>query len=232
MGSFEVAVFTTSDLYWDCSSEFGDGYEARDIAAEFIEGAFSRSTNHTVTVLKPDTRVSAPQEQINDSFKAQPPCSGPIGTWEDLRDWWDYWVNDAACKDPHTEAADCNLLLTGASGGGLGGPREACAGGAFTIANNYDSYQNWDDQPAFNQVDTVLEELGHTLVSDMSNEDDGTIPHDSGRLYEHNGTYAITPIGITGDTDYNNCNEYVNKSRWDENAWEARYSPCTEEHFS
>lgn len=72
MGSFEVAVFTTSDLYWDCSSEFGDGYEARDIAAEFIEGAFSRSTNHTVTVLKPDTRVSAPQEQINDSFKAQP----------------------------------------------------------------------------------------------------------------------------------------------------------------
>ncbi len=133
---------------------------------------------------------------------------------------------------------DCNLLLTAASGGGLGGPREACAGGSFVLAEAYDEYRPWGAEPAFNKVDTLLEELGHTLVHGMEDRDygeeggDGVGAHDSGTLYEHDGTYAITPIGISGDTRYNNCGERVDKDRWNGDAWEARYSECTERYFT
>lgn len=241
MSQFEIGLYTSDALYYDCNNEFGNGYEGVDRAAEFIEGAFNRSSSHSVTVRKSSNKIQAPQEAINSSFEAEAPCTSITGTWDDLRDWWDYYVNDADCKSKDVIANDCNLLLTAASGGGLGGPREAAAGGIFTVAKNYSSYQKWDADPAFNQVDTLLEEVGHTLVTNMVDNDyqfvgdksggDGQTPHDSARLYDHNGKYAITPIGITGDTEYNNCGQKVDKYLWDGDAWEARYSPCTEEYF-
>lgn len=241
MTEFEVGLYITNTLYHDCNDEFGSGFEGVDQAAEFIEGVFNRSNSHSVTVEKSSCRINTPQEGINSSFIAVAPCTSIEGTWEDLRSWWDYYMNDAECKSKDIIASDCNLLLTAASGGGLSGPREAAAGGIFTVGKNYSGYQSWGSDPAFNQVDTFLEELGHSLIHTMTDEDynyvsnksdgDGTVGHDSGKLYERGGRYAITPVGITGDTRYNNCGTEVNKSRWDGDAWEARYAPCTEEYF-
>jgi hypothetical protein len=223
IGHFEIAVFSTTELFEDCDNAFGDGFKGRDIVIEFINGAFGRSDTHSVSIEPATDIIDAPQEGVGGPFEAKVPCSPYDGEWSDLRSWWDFWFNEAGCKDPHTKEKDCNLLLTAASSGGTGGPREPVAGGAFTIADEYSSYKEWDKDPAFNKVDTVLEEVGHTLVSDMVDNDyddyyghpngDGTLGHDSGRLYEHNGKYAITPIGITGDTDFNNCGDEVDKSR-------------------
>lgn len=237
MATFEITLYSTSQLYQDCKDRFSDGFRARDLAKEFIDGAFDRSNNHNVDVSLASVKVQAPTELIHNSFEAPEPChSGSDFYWPNLRDWWEYWIDEASCKDTSSKSKDCNLLLTAADGAGLGGPREACAGGAFHIADNYTYYQDWGTDSAFNKVDTLLEELGHTLIGNMPNKDDGTTAHDSGRLYEHSGTFAITPLGITGDTDYNNCNEFVDKSRLanpsDPQVWEARYSPCTEKHFS
>lgn len=244
MGHFEVALFSTRGLHERCEREFGDGWKARDVAAAFVEGAFDRSETHTVDVVRVETPVDAPRERVPGSFEAPFPGdgadegegrAGTDGRWPNLRRWWNVCLNESDEVDA-TPAKDCNLLLTAADGSGLGGPREACAGGSFVVAASYDEYQPWDQDPAFNKVDTLLEELGHTLVHDMEDLDygdhgDGVVAHDSGTLYEHDGVYAITPIGISGDTRYNNCGERVDKERWNGDAWEARYSECTERYF-
>lgn len=243
MGTFEIAVFTSEKLYNHCDDDFGNGFEARDMAIEFIEGAFERSSDHSVVVEPADQTINAPQESINSSFESTVPCSSETGTWADLWDWWKYWLNKADCNDPHTYEKDCNLLLTDADGGGLGGGRIACSGGGYVVADNYDSYKDYGFEEEFGKAETILEEVGHCLVKDMEDEDygdddgDGQLAHDSGDLFYHdpiNGKsgYTITPIGVTGDEEYNNCGEKVDKDEnWNESGWEARYSSCTEEYF-
>lgn len=240
MGSFDVAVFTTGDLYNHCNDEFGDGFAGRDIAIDFIEGAFNRSSNHSVNTIAASDIVHTPTEKIREPFEAPAPCYEGLGdvSWTDLRDYWKFWIEDADCKDPHASGKDCNLLLSDTPNGGLGGGKYACSGGAFVVASNYSSYENYGFDPAFNKVDTILEEVGHCLVSNMKDEDygdnngDGKIPHDSGRLYSTFEGYTITPIGITGDVDYNNCGKFVDKDGlWSGDGWNARYSPCTEDYF-
>jgi hypothetical protein len=236
VGAFEIGLFVTRGLYDRCTAELDDCWKARDIAATFIEGAFARSESHTVTVECAPEPVDAPTDRIRTSCEAPHPRHGTVRRWPTLRRWWGACLDCPAPDRPVGFSKDCNLLLTAAPGGGLGGPREACAGGSFRIAEAFDEYHEWGTGPAFNAVDTLLEEVGHSLIDGMADRDygddgDGVVAHDSGTLYEHDGVFAITPLGISGDTRYNNCGERVDKHRWNGDAWEARYSECTERYF-
>ncbi|ACV47082.1 MULTISPECIES: hypothetical protein [Halomicrobium] len=221
MATFDVTVYTSKEAHSN------DGFDARDMAIEFIEGAFNRSDNHSVDATASDSIVDAPVEYANDPFKGPMPCHSYRTWYDDLLHWFREWLD---CNEPSEIATDCNLLVTYGTTGGLGGGDDAyaCVGEKLV---QFDSYEEYGYETKHDSVDTLLEELGHALVSNMENEDDDKVAHDSGYIFHHSEGNTITPIGITGDTDYNNCNVYVNKDRWDGEGWEARYSQCTEDNF-
>lgn len=235
MGNFQLSVFTTHELYNKCENDGLGGYAARDTAVDFLRQAFSKSPNHTSDVEVGSTKIPAPQEEIRSSFSARKPCTFDTAYYDNLNDWWgDY----TACTSLN-KSKDCDLLLTAATGSGLGGPPYACAGGGYEAAVYYATtgIKDYTDDSAGNKVDAILEEAGHCFSQDVSDLDyinygDGTIAHDNGVLFEHGGSYYITPIGIGGDTQYNNCGQEVNKSRWNGTGWEHQYSDCEETHFT
>lgn len=267
MGSFEIGLFITQELHDWCANNSteasGGGYAAQDISADFIEGAFNRMSNHSVNVKKEDKLIDAPTENLNSDFRARYPCDRKNGTgdakdWASLRSWFKEWYKNSTCFVPHVLAKDCAILLTNATGGGSAFGQFATAGGSRIIAEKLSSYSNWgsangtsdSDPDAWNKVDTLLEEIGHSLTiatvymndnDGSSNSGDGRKDHDNGALIKHpaynDEYYAITPIGITADTDYNNCGDYVQKSRWMNDAngtvksWEAKWSTCTASYF-
>lgn len=204
MGDFEIAVFTSNELYDKCETNLGYGYEARDIAIDIIDGAFSRSYPHSVTTNPGDKIVYPPKETKDGPFTARVPCETYETTWNDLRDWWEYWVEAAYCKDPHAEGLDCSVLLTAASGGGLGANQAAVVGGSFQVADELSGYEEYGYSEAHKKAKNILHEVGHNLTNNMENQDDNTIAHDSGELWEHNGDYTISPMGITGDETTHN----------------------------
>lgn len=215
-----------------------DAWKPRDISASFIEHAFSRS-DHSVTVNRMDNKISAPIEEVGTSFTAPDPCEGDYADSGDLQ-WgglWDWWERKISClNDPVGQ----NILLTKDDAGGRGGDHRAVAGESFKIAEHYSSTQDYTFESAGNQVDTILEELAHAMDENLQNldygheGDGGSNPdtaHDSGVLDSTTYGYAITPIGITDDTEFNNCGERVSKARWSGTGWSHRYSDCTEKRF-
>lgn len=234
MSHFEIAVFTTIKNYNKSLNEFGYGFEARDKAVEFLERAFKRSSQHTASVSPADEQIDAPQEEIRSSFEAQVPCTNHIGTWGNLRKWWDYWINDATCKDPHTYGKDCNLLLTAANGGGLGSNNASVVGGSVTAAKANPS-ADWGYGTKYLKAKNILHEVGHALLNNVENKDDSKLLHDTARVYSHSNGNTITPMGITGDITQHNCVDatywHTNKNNWPDDGYELRYSDCTEDNF-
>jgi len=222
MSQFDIAVWTSQELFNN------EGYDAQNMAKEFIEGAFNRSNNHSVDVTLADAKVDAPKEYANSSFNGPLPCNDSFyDDFNHLLHWFREWLD---CNNPPEYATDCNLLITHGETGGLGGGNDAYAHVGKNLAKFY-SYQTYGFSSKHDSVDTLLEEVGHSLIQNMENQDDNTVSHDSGTLFSHPGGHTITPLGITGDTAYNNCNEYVDKSQWSGDGWEARYSECTESNF-
>ena len=260
MTQFEIAIFETDELHEHCKSEFGrySAYEAAKRARDFVEGAFDRSSQHSVDVSvsysTPDAPIENPGCMKDDYFHAYHPCDDCEchypSQYPNLHTWFQDWL-EGSCG-PYTVARDVNILLTDQNGGGCGAggrtPPVATAGGAFTIAKEFDDYQTHSTDDVMWDIDTLLEEIGHTLIMndngpDMIDDDDDGKDHDSGTIYERTtryGThyYTMTPMGITGNTSYNNCGWWVDKSRWDpgsetapEDGFEGRYSGCTEDYF-
>lgn len=159
--------------------------------------------------------------------------------------WWTDWTN-ASCVNPAYQD-DVYLLLSNASGGGLGHGNHAVAGG-FDLVSEPKTYQRFMFGGNATKIDTVLEEVGHCLIENMSNDDcDGVVAHDSGKVVQDSatGNYAISPQGLT---DYkcsnafnwqeNNCGVPYDKDAvyTDSNGNIAghvfEYSDCTVDHFT
>lgn len=248
---FEVAVYTTRELYDHCSTDGSYGFEARDIAKDIIEGAANR-WKHSIAVNLGDTIVDAPQENKGGPFEAYAPCTSKSGTWNDLRDWWEFWVKDADCKDPHASGKDCHVLLTNADGGGLGASRAAVVGGGFTVTKDLNGYEDYGYTKGHKRAKAILHEVGHNLTNNMENKDDEVLAHDSARIYDHTGNAdhlpkednTISVMGIESnksgaDDTQNNCSDqtywYTDKPKYygtgdERSGWELRYSPCTEQN--
>lgn len=234
--TFQVAVFTTDELYNDCEDYFGYGYEARNIAMDIIEGAFDRSSRHSVEVNRGSKVISAPQEHMSGPFQAYRPCGSYMVEWNDLRDWWEFWVEEASCHDPHAQGRDCALLLTAADGGGRGANEAACVGGAFKVAKQFSSYEEYGYTEAHKKAKNILHEVGHNLTHNMENQDDLQLAHDSAQLHYHFEGNTITPMGISGDaTENNGADEtywHTNKrDNYDGQGWELKYSDVTEDNI-
>lgn len=222
-------------LYDKCADQLGDGFAARDTAKDVIQGAFDE-WSHNVSIELGDQKVYAPQENKGGPFEAYKPCTFDELTWNDLRDWWETWVEYSSCKDPHASGQDCHLLVTVASGGGLGASGMAVVGGSFQVAKELGGHEDHGDTEAHKKAKNIIHEVGHNLTNNMENQDDSSLAHDSARLdYHTDDGYVITAMGIVGDTTTNNCSDesywYTNKrDNWDGSGWEIEYSPCTEDN--
>lgn len=230
---FEISVFTTQELYEKCQDNLGDGFAARDMAAEWVDNAMSRS-GETARIKKSSEKIWAPTEQASNGFNAHNYCTGEFEWHNSLYKWW---MNYERCSSHDVAAKDSNVLITAADGGGLAASRWAVVGGTYHIANVYDSYVNYSFHHRANNMESLLEEVGHCLTDDMADYDyrdsgDGFIAHDSGMTYERPEGVTISPIGVTGDTSKNNCPHSVNKYDWDGNAAEFKFSNCTTGFFS
>lgn len=253
MATFEVAIFTTQQLYDDCSDEFycywcDPGYKGIEAAEDVVEEAFSHSDDHSVNVKTANSSeyiVDPPVESIHDSFRAHHPCDSSESYYRahynNLRDYFIDWLN-GSCSDGHPTGADVRLLCSAATGGGLGGGITGVTGGAFKIAKDWSNskYSTGDEYSVGNKVDTVLEECGHCFIDSNQDDDGDGKGHDWGMVHERqdgNGDYfyTMTPMGVTGITSKNNCYDYVHKADWDpddpDDGWEADYSNCAQDAF-
>lgn len=246
---FEVGVYTTQKLYDHCESDATYGFQARDVAKDIIEGAFGR-WKHSVDINLSDNPVNAPKEGKGGPFQAELPCNRMVVSWNDLRDWWEYWTKESKCTDT-VSGRDCHVLLTNASVGGLGTGAAAIVTGGFKMAKQFNSYEKYGYEDYHKKAKNLLHEVGHNLTYNMVNKDDGTKAHDSARIYDHTGnpdhlpksenTISVMGIDSTGVTDdtQNNCADqtywYTNKPKYygtgsERVGWELRYSPCTEQN--
>lgn len=217
MATFEIAVYETNELYTHCDSEYGNGYRAQDRAKTFIEGAFDYA-EHSVNVLTPSDRITAPVEKVLDSFDSEVPCNNITGTYGDLGQWWqdrfDY------CSDL-TKANDVDLLLTNYDGeaGVCVDNQSACSEGGQHVADLPSSHELYECTRPFDSMQTALHELAHGLLS-HSDE------HNMGNTYDHGGTVAKTPMATDGQ--YNVCDNYVDLA---DDCDEMRYSECCESYM-
>lgn len=239
MANFEIAVFVTKDVYDD------NGYQARDRVATFTEGAFGETSRHTVDVLRADETPNPPQEKINSSVSGNCICDWTLDcSWDNLLDWWDDWLIYSECNDSHTQAADCNLLVTAADGGGLGGGRNSTPGTAITnggldLKDLPSSYEPYVWTTAGKKMWVALQEMGHSLIDGMPDSDGDGTGHDSARVIEDpdNGKETITPMGITGDATWNrdlqnNCGKAYDKSSVDGKSACFWNDSCTTKYFT
>jgi hypothetical protein len=127
MPTLDVAIFETADLHSHCDYNYNDPWRAAKRAKTWIEGAFSNTNNWSVSVTIGDETPNPKNEGgCHQEFTQCCLCSCNNSISQDcmynnLFDYWGDWLWEASCKDPHTEATDCNLLLTNyRDGGGLG----------------------------------------------------------------------------------------------------------------
>ncbi len=256
MTTLDIHIWQTEELTEYCKNNYSEDYRAAKIAKTYIEGAFSQSGGYSADV---DTKTTTPfpkvQGPAGKSFEQTATCdSSETIYYDSVLDYWSYQLN-YSCWD-YERAQHVDLLLTKYDSSGLATSGEAVAAVGEHIADNApESYEKFgkrsENDGVFNKLDTVLEEVGHALKAQGScsdrfaddNDNDGS-SHDSGVVdYNSSGDYyAITPIGITGDTCSNDCQgtsaetDYC-KGRTDTDgdgkpdAWAMYYSQCTECFF-
>lgn len=254
MAHFDIAVFITQEVYDYGSNNYGDGFRARDRVVTFIEGAFNEASNHSATVTGASEVPKAPREKTKGSLTASCICNPNFTcSWSSLLAWWDDWLINANCMDPHTRADDCNLLITKGSDGGLGGGRNTEPGTAVSswgqflvdLPSTYDRFV-WSEPG--HKMWVVLQEMGHTLLDDQPDKDGDGVGHDSGNVFfdSTTGKYSISPMGVTGDAmiegyHLNNCEERVDKDDADNDGdgdlKDGRHAQfynegCTTKHFT
>jgi hypothetical protein len=247
MTTYEISVFITQELYDYADQQFNDPRRPQYRALDFIEGAVEYWGDHTVNRVYPDKTPDPPYEcpdgSVNNSFCGPCICR-PLDRccWNHMYDWWKDWYQ-SSCKDPHAEAADCNVLLTKAHDcAGRGGGKFAVAGAGEYICELPTDWRralyNTDEAQA---MWITLQEVGHSLIDegDMSqcdnDGDNDSFSHDSGRIYDPSGWEPYyTPMGVTGDTTENNCCRSMQESKSNINTSTDKgmhYSKCSNDNF-
>lgn len=253
MATFDITVFITQALYDNGNFNYGDGWRARDRVITFIDGAFGLS-DHDANIDGADVAPAPPVETVHQSFTGSCICNPTFDCqWDDLLAWWDDWLMNADCKDPHPQSSDLNLLVSNADGGGLGGGRNdppgTCVAGTgkavIDLPSSYDPFV-WTD--AGKGMWVTLQEMGHTLLHDVPDKDGDGVGHDTGAIVQdiENKQYSVTPMGITGSAtnsdgdELNNCDNPHDKDLADNDgdgsidgrnstSWNAS---CTEKFFT
>lgn len=251
MADIEIVIFVTQDLADASELSTGDEFYAARVAQTYIEGALDKNS-YSHYVFKDTANFPNPPKEAPGASVCEP--NGICGNDSDgkcyntLTGWWTDWWKNMSCKDPHGEADDLYLLLTYATGGGLAFPRSATCGAANLLnisdPNRYNHFGFADGNGTWNQVDSVLEEVGHALIENMSDEDGDGSSHDSGMIKKdsNSGKYGISPIGIKDTINFdglqtNNCSTPYDKFKADNDndgdidGWVYEYSPCSENHF-
>lgn len=236
MTQYEMAVYITKDLHDYASNYYSDGYLPQKIAEDYINGAFSRISGHSVSVLTPSERPTPGSEKWGESFSAPCPCdpfyycnySGPL----------DYFREWLTCKNVPV-AQDSNIMIssTGNTGGGAtnaNGGRYCFAQTGQIICDLGRGYTNYGYSGGHDGMHTILHELGHSLFDgdNMSfpaedDDGDGNDWHDFGAVHYHPYGDTITPMYIQGSK--NNCNYSYDTSyiSGEEMVW----SDCSIQHW-
>lgn len=238
--TYDIAIYVT-DKCWEFGDKwYGNGYKAAEVAKTYIEGAFSHIDGKDVTITIPFQTPNPPKEAAGADM-CDDICSndGESGCWNTLWGWWTEWLNNSPCIDPEYYAKDCNFLISKGDGGGRAAVDAAVASVGSDLAALDKTYEDFGyDDDLHAAADTVLEELGHCLITNMSDADSDGSGHDSGVvMYDSaNASYAITPMGLNNDT--NNCeNNPYPKSYTDTDSdsgpdgWAFQYSQCSIDHF-
>lgn len=247
-----INIWQTQSLTYYCNIEYDDPTLAADIAKTYIDGAFDQTStydsNVTVKSEEPDPKYEGP---AGKSFTQSCLCdTSETCSYGSLWDFWNNWLARPCATVDRGKNVD--LLLTNYDGTGLGAGDTAVACVGQSLADSaprtYQKYRSiYDGGSVFNQLDTVLEEVGHALKSqgscnyDGDNDGDGS-GHDSGAVLYNSSDdyYAITPIGVTGNDCENDCQGYTGlendhcKRATDvdddsnyPDAWAMFYSQCT-----
>ena len=211
MATVGVGVFISEDLYWYGDDEHSDGWRARDRAATFIEGAINEF-NHIPDVYKSDDRPDPHRESMNESWSQSCPCFTEYQCdFNGVLNYFRRWIENCNID----VKSDANILITNTSklNGGLAythtNANKAFAQTGQAICDLPATYETWGNDDAHNAMHTVYEEIGHNLMKGANDanedqDDDGIYQHDAGAIFQHDGSYTITGMGINGgDTQFN-----------------------------
>lgn len=231
MGTYQAAVYTTSELYGYCDEQFGDGYRAQQRAATHLDGAI-QAAGFTPDVRTPNDLIPAPTEDTSTSFSTECPCfTADTCNYDYLHVWFGDYV---VCNNLF-EAEHSNVLLTNTSAvnGGRASADNSfpyCAAEtgqhAADLPSTYDRYGYAD---AHNAMHTVLEEVGHNFIDTVDNNDgDGVYEHDAGAVFTHSNGNTISPMGIDNeevsyDGGENNCETSF---ATDVQGWQLEWASC------
>jgi hypothetical protein len=245
MADIEIDIYSTEALRNTCQLNGKSGDYSAYVARTFIGGALD-ATAYTYDIdVVTGTYPDPPDERITaDQYEPSGVCGNSSSkTYNTLRAWW-LNLLDASCG-PSKNADDVNLLLSAANGGGLAaGEVAVCSAGKLWDVPNYYRRFGFDDQK-WNQVDSVLEEVGHCLIQNMVDHDGDGSSHDSGMVVKDTSTgrYGISPIGIKDIENYggytrNNCYAPYDMFQTDTDGdrkpdgWIYEYSSCSEDYFT
>ncbi|MDL0125098.1 hypothetical protein PNQ92_06695 [Halobacterium salinarum] len=231
MTTYDIHVAITSQLADNAESQGKNRKHARDIAEEYIEGAFSNVPNDSCSVTV-GSEVYAPQQEVFSSFETVVPCSDNVNNrkdYPDLSEWWkDHWTE--CSRDP--SAYDAIILITNYGGGGgltIDDKYATVADGAKMLDVSNGSYQQYKSGEKYYGPWVLLHELGHALLKKSTSWE-----HNSGGSFYSNGTYFRSPFAADeakeGDgSHYNECGEYV--AEWDTNSVAMKWNDCAYEAF-
>ena len=248
MTTYKIKIWLSNELR---NHSFNSGYapdRAAKIGKTYIENAFHNHTD-SANVSISQTGIPVPYEGCVD-YDGTMICSNWDKYWNTMWDWWkDYSTAD--CTDLSL-ARDTNLLITNGTacsqGWGQSHWAYACVGRKL-LAADPDNYKKFGTDCEDKAIDAIQEEVAHSLHYNNSKPDkdgDGRESHDYGTVKYNNGDGYITPVGQVGadgaysgvGVDYNNCNEYADKSDtdWDgddvADGWAHWYSDCSIDHFT
>lgn len=175
--NFEIGVWMTETLYGY------DGTIPRERVKTYLEGALNDQSEHSVTVDLRDI-IDAPTQQCTETFTGEVPCTNNTSTYDYLVNWFgDYFENCGI-----TQSNDCDILITNAYGGaGAAVNNQFATAEAGDIEYLPSSYTIAGSGDEFDQMSTVLHEVGHCLQ-------DHQYEHYVGWTYEHSGTKYGTPF--------------------------------------
>lgn len=272
MAGFEVNVYQSEALTGYCETEYGRGgrwRSAERIAGHFLNAVTTPASNvdAEVDVTVVEEAVPAPVEDTAasgsiftdaaDPEQPDPPC-GTDGAemYDSLLGWWRAY---GSCE-LSAPAADSNLLvtLTDEPYGGrarVGSEPYATARVGKYCAETPDPtyyskepyYHGEGDGDEYFALSTAIHEIGHNLLENVPNPDDGgqcedhrSAHHRMGTVYENDGlagpgsaTYTDSPMShgsynacMVYDGGANFCSTGPDHAVSDVEAHDLRYSPC------
>jgi hypothetical protein len=247
MPTNKVGIWITEQVYNRGVDNYGDGYRARDRVIQWLQNSASINSNIDFDLVYGDKTPSPPDERPGATQEGKTPCTTSFEeTWNSLRGWWkDEYKAD--CKD--YKQVDIAVLISDSDGGGRGNGKFAAVGTGQEVVHLSSSPEDFGGLERHKGYKAILHEIGHCLL--RKKDGDGnkrwTDGDGDGKGGEHdmamvqydvdNDKYGITPMGIVGGNDQNNCNSNeVSKSKTDydddnkPDHFALYYSDCTNEN--